>query len=140
MRVEFTNSIGYERRRGLVAPTDVSDAGSVRRLFEMTRATFGRLDLLFNNAGTSTPGVPLEELFAYAVELVQSALVVDFAYVVQLRTDRYDLYVPAEILPVFPMDTDQGDADSALQAAAMRLERLSSSPAHISRKASGSSS
>ena len=33
-------------------------------------------------------GVPLEDLFTYAVELVQSALVVDFVYVVQLRTDR----------------------------------------------------
>jgi NAD(P)-dependent dehydrogenase (short-subunit alcohol dehydrogenase family) len=53
---------GADARRGLVVPTDVGDAGSVRRLFEATRATFGRLDLLFNNAGTTAPGVPLEEL------------------------------------------------------------------------------
>jgi NAD(P)-dependent dehydrogenase (short-subunit alcohol dehydrogenase family) len=48
--------------RGLVVPTDVGDAGSVRRLFETTHAAFGRLDLLFNNAGSSAPNVPLEEL------------------------------------------------------------------------------
>jgi NAD(P)-dependent dehydrogenase (short-subunit alcohol dehydrogenase family) len=56
------NESGRDAARGLVAPTDVGDAGSVRRLFELTRATFGRLDLLFNNAGISAPGVPLEEL------------------------------------------------------------------------------
>jgi NAD(P)-dependent dehydrogenase (short-subunit alcohol dehydrogenase family) len=53
---------GADPARGLVAPTDVGDAASVRRLFEATRAGFGRLDLLFNNAGTSAPGVGLEEL------------------------------------------------------------------------------
>lgn len=46
----------------LVVPTDVSDPVSVRTLFGKTKETFGRLDLLFNNAGTGTPGVPLEEL------------------------------------------------------------------------------
>jgi NAD(P)-dependent dehydrogenase (short-subunit alcohol dehydrogenase family) len=53
---------GEDPARGLIAPTDVGDAGSVRRLFGATRASFGRLDLLFNNAGTSAPGVGLEEL------------------------------------------------------------------------------
>ena len=43
-------------------PTDVADRESVRRLFETTRETFGRLDLLFNNAGINVPGVPLEEI------------------------------------------------------------------------------
>jgi NAD(P)-dependent dehydrogenase (short-subunit alcohol dehydrogenase family) len=43
-------------------PTDVADERSVANLFEMTRARFGRLDLLFNNAGTGAPPVPLEEL------------------------------------------------------------------------------
>jgi len=47
---------------GLVVPTDAADAGSVRRLFEAARAAFGRLDLLFNNAGMTAPGVGLEEL------------------------------------------------------------------------------
>jgi NAD(P)-dependent dehydrogenase (short-subunit alcohol dehydrogenase family) len=45
-----------------VIPTDVGDAGAVRRLFEAVRAAFGRVDLLFNNAGTSAPGVGLEDL------------------------------------------------------------------------------
>ncbi len=46
----------------LAVPTDVSDPASVRALFTATRNTFGRLDLLFNNAGTNTRNVPLEEL------------------------------------------------------------------------------
>jgi NAD(P)-dependent dehydrogenase (short-subunit alcohol dehydrogenase family) len=48
--------------RTLVVPTDVSDARSVRALFDATEERFGRLDLLFNNAGVSAPGVLLEEL------------------------------------------------------------------------------
>jgi NAD(P)-dependent dehydrogenase (short-subunit alcohol dehydrogenase family) len=46
----------------LVVPTDVRDPTSVRALFEKTKEAFGRLDLLFNNAGISDPSVPLEEL------------------------------------------------------------------------------
>ena len=42
--------------------TDTSDTKSVKELFEETKRTFGRLDLLFNNAGTNAPGVSLEEL------------------------------------------------------------------------------
>jgi NAD(P)-dependent dehydrogenase (short-subunit alcohol dehydrogenase family) len=49
-------------RRALPCVTDVTDPASVRSLFDTTQATFGRLDLLFNNAGTNAPGVPLEEL------------------------------------------------------------------------------
>jgi NAD(P)-dependent dehydrogenase (short-subunit alcohol dehydrogenase family) len=41
---------------------DVTDPESVRDLFERTVATFGRLDVLFNNAGTGAPPVPLEDL------------------------------------------------------------------------------
>ena len=48
--------------RALAVPTDVTDPASVRALFERTRAAFGRLDLLFNNAGMSAPAVPLEDL------------------------------------------------------------------------------
>ena len=46
----------------LVVPTDVGDPASVRALFAQTQERFGRLDLLFNNAGTGAPPVPLEEL------------------------------------------------------------------------------
>ncbi|MEE9145876.1 MAG: SDR family oxidoreductase, partial [Candidatus Tectomicrobia bacterium] len=48
--------------RALVVPTDVGDPASVRALFAQTKATFGRLDVLFNNAGTGAPPIPLEEL------------------------------------------------------------------------------
>ena len=48
--------------RMLAVPTDVGDPGSVRALFAKTRETFGRLDLLFNNAGSGAPPVPLEDL------------------------------------------------------------------------------
>ncbi len=48
--------------RALPLSTDVSSPESVRALFAATKVKFGRLDVLFNNAGTSAPGVPLEEL------------------------------------------------------------------------------
>jgi len=48
--------------RSLVVPTDVCDAESIRELFARTVAAFGRLDLLFNNAGIGAPPVPLEDL------------------------------------------------------------------------------
>ncbi|MDB5348796.1 MAG: short-chain alcohol dehydrogenase [Planctomycetota bacterium] len=48
--------------RALPVPTDVTDAESVRLLFQTTRQAFGRLDLLFNNAGRSAPAVPIEDL------------------------------------------------------------------------------
>ena len=46
----------------LVVPTDVGDPDAVAALFEATCAKYGRLDVLFNNAGVSAPGVPVEEL------------------------------------------------------------------------------
>jgi NAD(P)-dependent dehydrogenase (short-subunit alcohol dehydrogenase family) len=46
----------------LIIPTDVSDPASVKALFGVTREKFGRLDLLFNNAGIGARAVPLEEL------------------------------------------------------------------------------
>ena len=48
--------------RTLVVPTDVGDPASVKALFAKTKETFGRLDVLFNNAGTGAPPVPLEDL------------------------------------------------------------------------------
>jgi len=46
----------------LVVPTDVADEAAVDRLFEAIRAEYGRLDLLFNNAGTGAPPVHFEDL------------------------------------------------------------------------------
>ena len=46
----------------LVAPADVTDEAAVKAVFEQTRARFGRLDVLFNNAGTYAKGVPLDAL------------------------------------------------------------------------------
>ncbi len=45
-----------------IAPTDVSDPDAIRALFATTKETFGRLDVLFNNAGIGAPPMPLEEL------------------------------------------------------------------------------
>ncbi len=49
-------------KRALAVPTDVSDPQSVKALFAKTKEAFGRLDLLFNNAGVNAPGIPLEDL------------------------------------------------------------------------------
>ena len=46
----------------LAVPTDATDPLAVAALFEVTRASFGRLDVLFNNAGTSAPAVGLDEI------------------------------------------------------------------------------
>ena len=46
----------------LAVQTDVADPASVKALFARTKQEFGRLDLLFNNAGTGAPPVPLEDL------------------------------------------------------------------------------
>jgi len=48
--------------QSLVVPTDVGDIAQVKALFAATKEAFGRLDLLFNNAGTGAPAMPLEDL------------------------------------------------------------------------------
>ncbi len=54
---------GAAASRALAVPTDVGHAESVRKLFASVRERFGRLDLLFNNAGMGTPGnIHLEDL------------------------------------------------------------------------------
>jgi len=53
---------GERAANALAVPTDVGDPASVKALFAATRERFGRLDLLFNNAGSGTPAVPLEDL------------------------------------------------------------------------------
>jgi NAD(P)-dependent dehydrogenase (short-subunit alcohol dehydrogenase family) len=48
--------------RVLAVPSDVSNPESVRMLFQKTKETFGRVDVLFNNAGVDAPGIPFEDL------------------------------------------------------------------------------
>jgi NAD(P)-dependent dehydrogenase (short-subunit alcohol dehydrogenase family) len=48
--------------RTLVVPTDVTDPASIKALFARVKETFGRLDILFNNAGVGAPAVPFEDL------------------------------------------------------------------------------
>ena len=59
---ETVQAAGEAGSRALAVPTDVSDADSIRALFAKTQETFGRLDVLFNNAGTGAPPIPLEDL------------------------------------------------------------------------------
>ena len=62
--LEDTAAVKREKRRSrtLIVPTDVTDPASIKALFAKTKETFGRLDLLFNNAGVGAPSVPLEDL------------------------------------------------------------------------------
>jgi NAD(P)-dependent dehydrogenase (short-subunit alcohol dehydrogenase family) len=53
---------GETPSRALVLPADVSRPDAVRDVFTRTRETFGRLDVLFNNAGMSSPTIPLEDV------------------------------------------------------------------------------
>ena len=53
---------GSASGQALVVPTDVSDPTSVKALFARIKEAFGRVDVLFNNAGANAPGVPFEEL------------------------------------------------------------------------------
>jgi NAD(P)-dependent dehydrogenase (short-subunit alcohol dehydrogenase family) len=61
---EVARGVDPEVTRTLVVPTDVTDAEQVAALFAATSARFGRVDLLFNNAGVLAPAVPLAELEA----------------------------------------------------------------------------
>ncbi len=59
---EVAAESGATADRYLVVPGDVSDEASVQAMFGSVVSRFGRLDLLFNNAGVNAPGVPLEDL------------------------------------------------------------------------------
>lgn len=52
----------FSKERHLVVVTDITDQKSVKNLFAKVLKTFGRLDLLFNNAGVGAPAKPLENL------------------------------------------------------------------------------
>jgi len=58
--IEKTASMGS--RRMIVIPADVSQPESVNALFARVKQEFGRLDVLFNNAGLNAPGIPIEDL------------------------------------------------------------------------------
>jgi NAD(P)-dependent dehydrogenase (short-subunit alcohol dehydrogenase family) len=60
-----------EEGRALVVPTDITDPAQVSALFSATKDRYGRLDLLFNNAGIFTPAASLEDV---AIEHWQSAV------------------------------------------------------------------
>ncbi|MBO0712993.1 MAG: SDR family oxidoreductase, partial [Acetobacteraceae bacterium] len=51
-----------DKAKSLVVPTDVADPASIKALFATTKETFGRLDVLFNNAGIGAPAMPMEDL------------------------------------------------------------------------------
>lgn len=53
---------GAPLTRTLVVPTDVTDPAAVKALFAKAREAFGRIDILFNNAGLNAPGIPFENL------------------------------------------------------------------------------
>ncbi|MBR0652235.1 SDR family oxidoreductase [Roseomonas terrae] len=53
---------GDAAARALAVPTDVADPASVDALFATVKSNYGRLDLLFNNAGQNVPGMPFEDL------------------------------------------------------------------------------
>ena len=59
---ETIRQSGAPSAHGLAVPTDVRDPDAVHALFSQARETFGRLDLLFNNAGINAPGIPIDEL------------------------------------------------------------------------------
>ena len=59
---ETKAAAGAASSRALVVPTDVANPESIRALFAKTKETFGRLDVLFNNAGVGAPGIPMEDL------------------------------------------------------------------------------
>src|SRR5580658_5326165 len=53
---------GAAGKNALAVAADVTDPSSVHELFARTHSAFGRLDVLFNNAGITAPAVPLEDL------------------------------------------------------------------------------
>ena len=61
-RNELEKTAAAATGKTLIVETDVADPAAVDRLFAEITATFGRVDLLFNNAGTAAPAVPLDDL------------------------------------------------------------------------------
>jgi NAD(P)-dependent dehydrogenase (short-subunit alcohol dehydrogenase family) len=61
-KVTLEDTAGQLSGAALVAPADVGDPAQVKSVFAQLAGRFGRLDLLFNNAGMGTPAVPIEDL------------------------------------------------------------------------------
>src|SRR5580765_2105021 len=59
---EAIRESGVPADQALAVRADVGDPASVKALFEKTKEKFGRLDVLFNNAGQGAPAIPMEEL------------------------------------------------------------------------------
>ena len=59
---EVASEVGSTGGRAIAVPTDVTDPSAIRALFARAVEVFGRLDLLFNNAGMGAPAIPLETL------------------------------------------------------------------------------
>ena len=62
MLEQTVKAAGSARERALPVPTDVTNPDAVRALFAKVKQTWGRLDVLFNNAGMGAPGINLEDL------------------------------------------------------------------------------
>jgi NAD(P)-dependent dehydrogenase (short-subunit alcohol dehydrogenase family) len=62
MLAEVVAAAGPLASQALAVPTDISDPASVKALFARAKEVFGRVDVLFNNAGANVPGVLLEDL------------------------------------------------------------------------------
>src|SRR5207248_5389361 len=62
MLEETASLAGMMPPRTLAVPTDIRDPGQIAGLFAAVKNTYGRIDLLFNNAGISTRGIPFEDL------------------------------------------------------------------------------
>jgi NAD(P)-dependent dehydrogenase (short-subunit alcohol dehydrogenase family) len=77
-KLEETQSLG-PAGKSLVVPADMADAGSIAALFAKVMETYGRLDVLFNNAGMGAPAVPFEDLgFAQWQAVVSTNLTAPF--------------------------------------------------------------
>src|SRR4051794_36653032 len=70
--LQETQKLGEASGKSLPVPSDMTDPGSIAALFAKTMEVYGRLDLLFNNAGMGAPAIPLED-----ISLAQWKAVVD---------------------------------------------------------------
>ena len=86
MLEETAQLAGMTPPRTLAVPTDIRDPAQIEGLFAAVKNTYGRIDLLFNNAGISTRGIPFEELtyeqwsYVVAVNLTGSFLCAQHAF------------------------------------------------------------